>query len=302
MDDVKDDGALKAYLEKRSEWFSLYDSNKDEPNAIQNQIQLMLLSEMSYRVLLEERQYAKDYDPINLPILTHLLYSGYFSSQILAVRRLFDPARRDDVISLPRILNDMKRHQHLITREIFVSFDGTPYEPSVPDLGVPGLQARDSPFSNYVRSSQRHERFDGLSKRSARCRNRFDRIHEDIFKKLDTWLDGSGAQRLITYSHKYLAHAADKPSRKKVVPASLSFSEVEIVQEAAVKVSGAIFDVILNSGICSKVVPMTPLGFFGRVWDGTLMVEATSRMQKYWDDMAAIRDAWPDNLEDELCA
>ncbi len=300
MNQVQDTGALKSFLQKRTAWFSWYDVHPDEPNSILNQIHLMVLSEMSYRVMLEEQKHATDKDSTAIPLLAHLVVSGYFSSQILAIRRLFDHA--DDVISLRRVLNDVKAHRHLLTREIFVSFDGTPYEQPRPAAIIRELQPVGSPFSLHRRSKQRHERFDLLAKVSSATRSRFDRVHLDIFSKLDAWLDNSGAQRLIKLSHKYLAHAADPSSRKNIKLTGLAFSEVESIQMAIIRTCRAIFDIILISGVHSPVVPLVPLGYFGRVWDGDKMVVSTSRMQDHWDKLEKIRNKWPENLDVDLCA
>jgi len=261
----------------------------------------MLVSEMSYRVLIEEQKLLQKDDFSNIPVLTHLLNSGYYASQILAIRRLFDQAPKGDVLSLSRVLNDIKKHQYLFTREIFVSFDGTPYDPVPPESIVPGLQPQDSPFSMFIRSKHRHERFDLLSKVSFDKSSRFDRIHIDIFNRLDDWLNASGAQRLVKLSHKYIAHAADQHSRRKIKITGLDFAEVESVQKVIVRVSRAIFDIILNSGVHSQVVPMIPLDFFGKGWDGKAIVLSTARMKKQWDELASDRNSWPNNLEIDLC-
>lgn len=160
----------------------------------------MLLSEMSFRVVRDE--VAQDpTSTLNIPLIAHLMSSGYFSSQVLATRRLLDG--RPDVISLRRLIDDIRKNRNLITREIYVSFDGTAYAPELPELTSPGLQAADSPFSEWNRSRVRHERFDKLSKVSLEKRARDNKIHDSAFLKMDHWIDASGASKLVTLSHKY---------------------------------------------------------------------------------------------------
>jgi hypothetical protein len=295
MSEVKDEGALDNYLTKRAEWFSWYDVTSAEPNSLQSQLFLMLLSEMSYRVLREERDVQAG-DAFAIPIVAHLLDSGYFSSQVLAVRRLLD--KRPDVISLRRLLDDIKRHRHLLTREIYVSFDQTPYDAGPLQSEIEELQMPESPFSDNMRSRQRHERFDRLSETSASNRSRFDRVHPNMFTKLESWLDTSGASRLVMASHKYLAHAAQQDTIKNA-PSGLSFSEVEAIQKVIVQVLRVIFDLILVNAY-SEVVPMTPSGFFGQVWDGNNQIPATERMNQHWNRMAEERNQWVHNLDDDF--
>jgi hypothetical protein len=257
----------------------------------------MLLSEMSFRVVREEG--AKDpTSMLNVPLVAHLLNSGYFSSQVLATRRLLDS--RSDVISLRRLINDIRENRDLITREVYVSFDGTAYAPELPELEIQGLQPAESPFSEWNRSRVRQERFDKLSKVLPDNRARDNKIHESVFSKMDNWINSSGASKLITLSHKYLAHAAQQSSISTAIPTGLSFAEVEGIQKAVVQSMRVIYDIILSSGTYSEVVPMVPLGFFGKVWNGESLIESTARMNKQWDEMAEERNQWVRDLDSDL--
>ncbi len=163
MSEVVDQHRLADYLAKRTEWLSWYETGAGESNSLLNQWFAMLLSEMSFRVVREEC--AKDPTSIlNVPIVAHLLNSGYFSSQVLATRRLLDTRDKNDIISLRRLINDIHKNLDLITREVYVSFDGTAYAPELPEVEIPGLQPAQSPFSEWNRSRVRQERFDKLSK------------------------------------------------------------------------------------------------------------------------------------------
>jgi hypothetical protein len=118
---------------------------------------------------------------------------------------------------------------------------------------------------------------------------------------LNDWLKDNGSKNLRKISNKYLAHAADRKSRGSFAPAGLDFKEIESAQRAIVRVTRAIYDVILLSGTYSQVVPMIPLGYFGTVWQGNALVVSTSRMQAKWDELEEVRNSWPDQLEEELC-
>src|SRR5271169_23539 len=115
MSEVVDQQRLADYLAKRAKWLSWYETGAGESNSLQDQWFAMLLSEMSFRVVREE--VAKDpASMLNIPLVAHLLSSGYFSSQVLATRRLLDS--RPDVISLRRLIDDIRKNRNLITREI----------------------------------------------------------------------------------------------------------------------------------------------------------------------------------------
>ena len=125
-------------------------------------------------------------------------------------------------------------------------------------------------------------------------------INDSIFQKIDDWIDSTAASKLITFSHKYLAHAAEQSSIDPNMPTGASFAEVEGIHRAVAQSMRAIYDIILSSGIYSEVVPGVPLGFFGKVWHGTELIPSTARMNKHWDEMADERNQWAMNLENEL--
>lgn len=295
MDEVIDQTNLDDYHKKRKKWISWYETGEGEPNSLQDQCFAMLLLEMSFRVVWEELE--KDpASALNTPLVAYLLSSGYFSSQVLATRRLLDKSSK--VISLRRLIEDIRNNRDLVTREIYVSFDGTAYEPELPELTIPGLQLRDSPFSKWNRSRVRHERFDKLSKVAPENRKRDNKIHESVFSRMDEWINASGASELVILSHKYLAHAAQKSSITTALPRELSFAKVEGIHKAIVQSMRVIYDIILSSSTYSEVVPGVPPGFFGKVWNGERLIESTARMNKQWDEMAKERNQWVRNLDD----
>jgi len=297
MSEVIDQRRLADYLAKRAEWLSWYETGAGESNSLQDQWFAMLLSEMSFRVVRDEG--AKDPTSIlNVPLVAHLLNSGYYSSQVLATRRLLDP--RNDVISLRRLIDNLRENRDLITREVYVSFDGTAYAPELPEQDIPGLQPAESPLSEWIRSRDRHERFDKLSNVLPGNRARDNKIDESVLLMMDGWIESPAASKLITISHKYLAHAAQQSTIRTAVPTGLSFAEVEGIQKAVVQSMRVIYDIILSSDIYSEVVPMVPLGFFGTVWNEESLIESTARMNKQWDEMAEERNKWVRDIDNDL--
>jgi hypothetical protein len=293
MDQVINQPRLTGYLTKRTQWLSWYETGAGESNSLQDQWFSMLLSEMSYRVAKDEAAREPDW-VLNIPFISYLLNSGYFSSQVLATRRMLD--KRPDVVSLRRLINDIRENKTLITREVYVSFDGTSYEPALPEIEIPGLQPSDSPFSDWNKSRVRQERFDRLSGIGPGLRSRDDLINDSIFQKLNDWIDSTAASKLITFSHKYLAHAAEQSSIDPAMPTGASFAEVEGIHKAVAQSMRAIYDIILSSGIYSEVVPGVPLGFFGKVWHNSQLIPSTARMNKHWDEMADERNKWAIDL------
>jgi hypothetical protein len=64
---------------------------------------------------------------LNNHLMIEALLNGHVATQVLAIRRLFDDGN-NDIISLRRLVKDLKRNFNLFTRENYVCFDGLPYD------------------------------------------------------------------------------------------------------------------------------------------------------------------------------
>src|ERR1039457_5487917 len=118
--DVLIPAGLTEYRKKRKEWLGWYEYQEDELNNIEGQIIRMISRDIGYRVLIKPRgDTPRD---VNIAARNGLLGSsldaGYAATQVLAIRRLLEG--RSDVVSLQRLLNDIKRNRNLITRETYV--------------------------------------------------------------------------------------------------------------------------------------------------------------------------------------
>jgi hypothetical protein len=68
-----------------------------------------------------------DGNALNNPLMIEALLHGHVATQVLAIRRLVDDGN-SDIISLRRLVKDMRRNFALFTRENYVCFDGLPYD------------------------------------------------------------------------------------------------------------------------------------------------------------------------------
>ncbi len=294
---------LKLYREKRGRWFSWHESDTDEPNTIQGQLMSMLVTDMSYRVFRAESETQMTGNGFAIPLVTHLANEAYVLSQIMAIRRLMD--KNGTVLSLTRLINEIEQCRHTITRENYVSYDGTPYDPnSWPASEESLLQHRiyglESPaLSRYFHSAKRHKTFDLLARIGDGQRSRTDLISQEVVSTLRKWIKESDADAFVTISHKYFAHAAQASTIGEPLR-DVKLNEIEVVQKALVRTTRAVFDLILCSESFADTVPMLPLGFFGMVWSNTELIASTARMQKHWNELAESRNAWVLGIKDAL--
>jgi hypothetical protein len=303
--DVTSFAKLRKYRAKRAEWLGWYEFRKDEPNNIEGQIIRMTFLDMSYRILTKPRSET----PQDLKIaarnglLAHTLDLGYAATQVLAIRRLLD--KRNDVASLQRLLSDLKKNRNLITRENYVAHDGKPYDPngwqSLPPSPEIEIWGADAPgLHDFVISKIRHELFDKLSGISGSSRSRTDLISEVIFGRLQDWLRSVEAEKLITLSHKFFAHAADSNSIGTLADSGVLLSDIEKAQRAIVRVERAITDDILFIGVAREVVAMQPLGFLNALDAPYVTTEMIAKMDAQWDELEVERNTWSKGYESDL--
>jgi len=161
----------------------------------------------------------------NLPLYRYLL-EGYLGFQYLAIRRLTDATSKNDeeklrgTVSIHRLLFDMAAHSEYITREIFVSFDGLPYEYEeilaqneeewLDKIIQEGSAWSEEPAA--ARAAQRHEMFDQLSGVPRESRKRKDLINKDFWKDCKKALNKPELTSIKYFTNKFLAHAADEAS------------------------------------------------------------------------------------------
>jgi hypothetical protein len=105
-------------------WLSWIDT--DEHHAIWRVLSSMVWTDVSFMAL---RHFAvnDENNGLNNSLLVGALLDGHVATQVLAIRRLIDD-RNDDIISLRRLVKDLKRNFGLFTRENYVCFDGLPFD------------------------------------------------------------------------------------------------------------------------------------------------------------------------------
>src|ERR1700693_2680699 len=214
--DVDDKERLAQYRKHWLTWMSWYEHTSEEPHSIESQIHRMLFNDLTYRASVSVRESVASEIAISAraPTLAYFIDQGYVLSQILAIQKLLDS--RSDVISVRRLLKEVRKNRDVITREVYVSGDGLPYDcnswtaaipQTDPEVQMWGLNA--PALARHAISKQLHERFDVLSGKQADQRTRDDVIPESIFETLSGWISSPSADEIGRIRHKFVAHSAD---------------------------------------------------------------------------------------------
>jgi hypothetical protein len=83
----------------------------------------MTVRDVSFRTI---AKFAGNDSCLSNTLVAEQIIYGYVATQVLAVRRLVD--KRADVISLRRLIKDVRQNFGLFTRENYVCYDGQPYD------------------------------------------------------------------------------------------------------------------------------------------------------------------------------
>jgi hypothetical protein len=312
--DVQDKDALRRYRAKRIEWLDWLLG--DDDHAIGRQIYLMNWSYITFRVLNEACRIASRRD-LRSPVRNHVFFrfatEGFLATQALAIRRLNDKAAKTpelQIISLRRLVDDVDRHHDLFTRELFVGFDGAPFdtEPSRQrwwelakkqfDAGG-GVACWGEEYNTagpeaWRHAERLHDKFDrlcGIDSKHGRTRS--DRIPRTVFTKLITLLDDPVIGKVRALANKRIAHAADMISRLAVEHDThgTSLNNLDQVHRNLFTVTSFILSVLLSKTNIGTV-PIPQFDAFEYLDAGGLDDSALDRMRRLANALAERRERW----------
>ena len=199
--DVHDKEKLALFIHKRREWKRLLMDSSF--HSVYWQVTHMLWNDAVFRTFNEGRRLTIERNSpelgLNGPIV-RILDEGFVESQVMAIRRLTDRNFRDPekaIISLIRLIDDIKAHSNVITRENYICYDGSSYlEPNT---------MNDLP--NWTHWMTKQSNFDKMSGILEDKRDRSDKISRSLMKRLEQNLrDCEGPRK---YANKFIAHASD---------------------------------------------------------------------------------------------
>ena len=210
-------------MEKRQLWIEALAGQ--DPSSIQNQLREASWKLAVWQLLLE----AEAISPVENDILKSFVFGCFVDSQLLSVRRLGEaggdkPAKlsgRNEVFSLPALLNDIKNNIKLLTRKNLFKVEGLTY-----DIDMLHVQRQEF-ISNQMAAGKvnpcattdfhdvqrRHEQIDELAGLTEAERSPTDCIKEDTLAELIDIVKTSTGGFAI-YANKFIAHAATPDSRK----------------------------------------------------------------------------------------
>jgi hypothetical protein len=175
------------------------------------------------------------------------------------------------------LLRDVKRNLRLITREVYVSGTGLPYESDL----------------------RPHVRFDQLSGTRQDRRQREDRIQPRAIETIEKWLNVDEVTEVVDWSHKLLAHAAYVQRNPVDLNAiSPTMEKIEAAQKAIVRAAEAV-SYILHMPSHMEVVPVYQFSKFWR-FEQFVSPETVVDAAKFWNSLEDDRNNWTQGVYEAL--
>lgn len=297
-------GALQSYRDKRRLWLSWID--RDEHHAIWNVLSSMVWTDAAFKVLTQFAINDED-NALNNTLLGQSLIDGQVATQVLAIRRLMDNGN-SDIISLRRLVKDLRRNFNLFTRENYVCFDGLPYDYEAVQYQGMLAHAGAGPFwgqtsgpGAHGTSRMAHEQFDRLAGINPAHRSREDRLPPSLLATIERWLDDSGADELAQWSHAYLAHAGGPEARKRIADLVVTGKKITGAIRALARVTEVISAWLLFAGGRSdSLMPVAQFNPFERLDRPIMDAAGTDDAYKLWHQLSDERNRYLEGVEDEL--
>jgi len=238
-------GPINRKFQEWQEWW-----NGGDENAVHAQIYWMMRNAAVFEVLRKGAELAwsrsQQSAQLNWPVLDFIRFA-YLDTQVAAISRLLD--KRKDVISLVRLVCDIKEHCACLTRENILCARGL--------LSEFGSDLGSAHSSNGSIGSKQHEsveyankRIDELAGLSDGQKKPTDTVRQCVLDWLEGRLRDPALGEIVQYRHKFVAHASDPKTRKKQWKVAsdfkMTFNKVKQAHEIICQTAAFLGDNILG--------------------------------------------------------
>ena len=304
--DVVDKDRLSHFRKKRAEWVGWL--RGDEPHSIWRQITSLLWDFVLYQTVIDLRNDALEHPTPRVGFnaaVARLFDVGFAVTQATAIRRLTDRQPRDPrrgIISVRRLVADIKSHRDLMTREVYVAFDGLPYDAEPlkrawfdkalsTGMGTSALPTT-GPDAWGI-SELVHKNFDRLTRTAAHPRSRDDLISFEWFDWLDSLLDTCNDVRKFT--DKFIAHAAEAASRVSLTPAQtgVTMERLNECHHVVYRVAAFVYGPLLWEGSYGAV-PVPQYDHLEHLDKGWISEGQGVKAREFWDRNLELIERWED--------
>lgn len=297
-------GALKEYRTFRRKCLEYIRGESD--TSVMDQVHNLAWHTAVFRTLNEARRIESNRS-VN-GALWELTTAGYVSLMVLGIRKLVEKPKRSDTGSIYNVITRIERRPELMTREMFVCYDGLPYDyEKVKDEYIQSLDTSNNHLARWMpnkgpkawsTSESMHKAFDSLAGNPQR-RKRTDAIDLSILDTLKNRLSHSAIEKVCTLADKRFAHAERISERSEAIP-SATFNDIDTAMQQIVCVADFLSTSFFYDAAFGSVVP-TPqfnvLEALDQPWVTTSNLEA---LNCYWYEQCELMDNWVNAAPDDF--
>jgi hypothetical protein len=149
-----------------------------------------------------------------------------------------------------------------------------------------------------------HKKVDRLTGVRPENRSRKDRLPKRLIDELERWLDDSGADEIVQWSHTLLAHAAGPTSRNRsgITAATPTADKITGCIRAFVRVAEAVTNTMLGHSGRGMLVPMPQFNPFEGLTNPLAPQDGRRFLNACWDRFTKDRNEFLEGIEGELIA
>jgi hypothetical protein len=145
-----------------------------------------------------------------------------------------------------------------------------------------------------------HVQFDKLAGVDSTKRCREDRLPARVVATIQEWLDDSGADELVAWSHAYLAHAGGPSERARLANSTVTANKITDVVRGLARVTQAISLFVYGGGRSGAVMPTASFDQFEKLSKPIMREGDEQAARDRWHRHSAGWDRFLDLVEDEL--
>ena len=225
----KNSGSITLFKTLAKEKFEEWKNNLlgDDTNSIRSQIYDMIFDSAIFQCINESRRYVatdcKD-DIKQSKMLLYFINQSFFKTQLMSIRRLVDKDfnrlqqnKPYTVFSLYNLIEDIKKHNTLLTRKNVLAAYNLPYNYEEALAEYKNSIDHTKPYlvpQEIAYSEDFHRRIDSAASIATEKRSPDDLIPINNLKQFEIRLND--IEELCKYVDKYIAHSATSKSRRNV--------------------------------------------------------------------------------------
>jgi hypothetical protein len=268
----------------------------DDVHSIRRQIHNMIWDSAVFLSINKARSYAPVDEKGNVELngtVHQFINVCFFRTQAIAIRRLLDKETNPgkySVISLYRLIDDIEKHCHLLTRANILAAHSYPYNYEQEEEAFLQKMSRGKSDNkthqgliNCVHSETMHEYIDSLSGVTSSQRNPNDSGKKEIFEWLKKRL--SKCEKIYDYVNKFLAHSSTPESRAIISADEIKITLGEILDAHKIICEIAEFiglKILYQSfGNFLAIPQFDHFEHFEKPWASE---ETVKKVRKFWED------------------